>query len=207
MKEHERSLFRRLIPVSSAISALFPRLVTGQVWDREYARGDWDMLFGDDQLAHYMTVLGYLMKCSASPQILEVGCGAGRLFELIKNRVGFEGYLGLDISQEAINRAKTLAVEHSAFEVADAYTFSTDKRFDVIIFNEVAYYFKKPADVLLRYTNFLRENGFIIVSMFEFLPTWFVWRRLDRVFKTVDKSRVSNHKGLKWEIRMLSPRA
>jgi SAM-dependent methyltransferase len=205
MSESKKSLCRRLFPVSSAMSTLFPKLVTGEIWDREYSRGDWDSLFSDDQLAHYLIILGYLLKADASAHLLEVGCGAGRLFELIK-RVGFGSYLGLDISQEAIARARALAVGQSSFEVADAYSFSTDQRFDVIIFNEVAYYFKKPAEVLLRYAGFLRNNGLMIVSMYEFFPAWFVWRRLDRVFNTLDTTRVQNRKGQKWQIRLLSKR-
>ena len=197
------SLCRRLLPVSSALSTIAPKLVTGEVWDREYRRGDWDRLFSDDQLAHYMMVLGYLMKIPSPAHILEVGCGAGRLFELIK-RVGFASYLGIDISAEAINRATVHAVETSRFEVADAYTFCPDRQFDVVIFNEVAYYFKNPADVLQRYAGFLRENGFMIVSMYEFFPARLVWRRVGRVFRTVDTARVQNSKGHKWQIRLLS---
>jgi len=185
------------------MSTIAPKLITGEVWDREYQRGDWDMLFSEDQLAHYMMVLGYLMKTKHPAHILDIGCGAGRLFELIK-RVGFASYLGIDLSPEAIKRAQAHVVEGSRFEVADAYTFSTDAQFDVVIFNEVAYYFKKPAEVLLRYSRFLRENGFMIISMYQFLPASWVWYRIGRGFRTLDSSRVQNRKGQKWQVRMVA---
>lgn len=204
MEDSKPSFWQRLLPVSSSLSAFFPHLVTGKVWDREYARGAWDVLLDDDQLGHNMIVLGYVMKAPRNADILEVGCGAGRLLDLIK-RIEFGSYLGVDISAEAIDRAKALCVERAAFEVADATLFGTDRKFDVVVFNEIAYYFQKPEEVISRYVGQLKEDGFMVVSMVEFPPSRWIWRRLDEIFETVNMARVQQ-KRLKWQTRWLKPR-
>ncbi len=197
-----RGLFRA---VFWALSALFPSLVTAKTWDREYAQGDWDCLYSDEQLGHYMIIVGYVLRVRKTARILEVGCGSGRLLELL-GRVGFEHYLGVDLSEEAIAQARALEVPHSAFQVADACSFSTQERFDVIIFNEVVYYLKNPAEVLLHYAGLLREDGAIVVSMFDFVPSRRIWPQIDQTFETLDTNRVENRKGQKWEIRLISKR-
>ncbi|MBN1655353.1 MAG: class I SAM-dependent methyltransferase [Deltaproteobacteria bacterium] len=199
-----RELMSRLFrPFFWALALFFPGLVTEQTWNREYRRGQWDLLDSQEQLGHTLIVLGHVINARERSRILEIGCGPGRLQQLLQ-RVGFESYLGIDISSEAISRARELNALNSAFQVTDARTFCTDERFDVIIFNEVAYYFERPVEVLLRYAEFLREDGAIVISMFDFVLSRIIWRKIDRVFTTLDLNTVKNRKGQKWQIRLLS---
>lgn len=199
-----RELLSRIFrPFFWALAVFFPSIVTEETWNREYRRGDWDLLDSDEQMAHNVIVLGHVLNAPKRSRILEIGCGSGRLLQLLQ-RIGFESYLGIDISSEAVSRAVALNVPNSAFQVADARTFHTDERFDFIIFNEVAYYFERPLDVLLRYSEFLREEGAIIISMYDFLLSRMIWRKLDRVFNTLDLNTVHNRQGHKWQIRIIA---
>jgi SAM-dependent methyltransferase len=199
-----RELLSRIFrPFFWALAVFFPSIVTEETWNREYKRGDWDLLDSDEQLVHTVIILGHVLNASKRLRILEVGCGSGRLLQLLQ-RIGFERYFGIDISSEAISRAAALNVPNSSFQVADARTFSTDERFDFIVFNEVAYYFERPLEVLLRCSEFLHEDGAIIISMYDFILSRIIWRQLDRVFTTLDRNTVQNRKGHKWQIRMIS---
>ena len=200
LKEFLSRVFR---PFFWALAVFFPSIVTEETWNREYRRGDWDLLDSDEQLAHNAIVVGHLMNASERSRILEVGCGSGSLLQLLQ-RVGFESYLGIDISSEAVSRAAALNVPNSFFQVADARRFVADERFDFIVFNEVAYYFERPVDVLQRYSEFLKDEGVIIISMFDFMLSRIIWKKLDRVFITLDLNTVHNRKGHKWQIRVIA---
>jgi 2-polyprenyl-3-methyl-5-hydroxy-6-metoxy-1,4-benzoquinol methylase len=191
------------------LGANFPSLVKAKDWDEQYARGDWDVLSTDTvQMGHHMVVLGFLQRTRRNPRILDVGCGAGPLFEFV-TRLGlpFERYLGIDISSEATKRASQLPTPGgSEFQAADAQEFTTDEKFDAIIFNEVAWYFKDAGAVLARYAGFLREGGVMILSMYDILPARSMWRSVDRHFDTVDAIQVKN-KFHTWNVRLLAKRA
>lgn len=63
--------------------------------------------------------------------ILDVGCAVGRLIEVF-NQFGYQArYKGIDIIPENIAAAKETYPQHE-FEVADAVTYKTDERFDLV---------------------------------------------------------------------------
>jgi SAM-dependent methyltransferase len=208
MQEKKPPERKRFSPMWTTLASLFPKLVTGKTWDREYARGDWDLLETDqEQLAHYLIVLGYLLRTRTNPRILDVGCGTGRLLELIE-RIGmpFERYLGVDLSNEAVKRARARAIVNSDFVTANASDFSTTERFDAVVFNEVIYYFSKPAELVSRYAEFLREGGVLIASMYKLPPIRFFWKEIDGIFQTVDVTWVRSRNNHEWQIRLLEKR-
>jgi 2-polyprenyl-3-methyl-5-hydroxy-6-metoxy-1,4-benzoquinol methylase len=190
------------------LGANFPRFIKAETWDEQYARGDWDVLNTDTvQMGHHMVVLGYVLRARPNPRILDVGCGAGPLFEYVK-KIGmpFEHYLGIDISKEATDRANKIATANSEFQPANAEEFRSDQRFDAIIFNEVAWYFKDPGATLVNYANMLREGGVLIVSMYDILPARSMWTSVARHFDTVDAFQVKNSFHT-WNVRLLAKRA
>lgn len=192
------------------LGANFPRFIKAETWDEQYKRGDWDVLNTDTvQMGHHMVVLGYTLRARPNPRILDVGCGAGPLFEYVK-RIGmpFEHYYGVDISKEATDRANKLAAgaPNVEFHAADAQEFSTDQKFDAIIFNEVAWYFKDAGATLLKYAGFLREGGVIIVSMYDIRPGRLMWASVANHFDTVDQTQVKSSLHT-WNVRLLQKRA
>lgn len=63
--------------------------------------------------------------------ILDVGCAAGSLIEVFHHFGCNADYLGIDIAPENIDAARLLYPKHQ-FEVADAATYQTDRRFDLV---------------------------------------------------------------------------
>jgi 2-polyprenyl-3-methyl-5-hydroxy-6-metoxy-1,4-benzoquinol methylase len=135
--------------------------------------------------------------------MLDVGCGEG----LILNFCGREWlvhYSGLDISQSGLDKIKHLLPTDrlicSALE-----EFSTEQRFDVILFNEVLYYTADPQSHLEKFRNYLNPGGVFLISTSK-NSGWFprnnlsiksVWRhwfpRNNRIIKSIWRS-VSNCK-------------
>lgn len=70
-------------------------------------------------------------------RILEIGCGAGELFEHL--RLDRAGYLGVDFSRSMLD---TFAARHPGVRVVpgEAATFSVPEKFDTIIINNVFQY-------------------------------------------------------------------
>lgn len=195
-----------LANLTSTLGTLFPSLNTGRSWDKEYASGGWDRLDSSDELARYAAILGYVTRLAPRPAVLDVGCGTGKLLELL-GRIELSRYLGVDISSEAVQRARA-TIDHPAatFEVGSAETYRPSDTFDAIVFNEVAYYLRDPARVLLGYAEKLGPSGMLIVSMFQCPPASWAWRKLGRSFVTADAIQVKNRLGRRWNIRVLTPR-
>ncbi len=195
----------RLSTLRSTLVTLLPSLNSSAIWNREYARGDWETLHSEDEFSRYAIILGHLLRLPGPVALLDVGCGSGRLLELA-SRFALERYLGVDISAEALERARSLGAACAEFALGSAETFSTESRFDAIVFNEVAYYLKSPGDVLARYQQLLRPGGILVVSMFDCLPANLAWRTLARRFDSIESTRVINTSKRAWDVRVLSPK-
>jgi 2-polyprenyl-3-methyl-5-hydroxy-6-metoxy-1,4-benzoquinol methylase len=203
--DHGRPRRRPIRMGWSALGILFPGWVGAKTWNREYARGAWDWASSVHESAHHWVVLGHVLRRAEPLRILDVGCGAGTLLPLLE-RIGFLSYHGIDLSNEALKRMRSKPGDDSRVEQADARTFSTDARYDMIVFDESLYYLQQPVRQLVRYWQFLRHDGELIVSMFDSVPTRLLWWRIGRVFVTQEGTVVSNREGQRWQIRRLALR-
>jgi len=155
-----------------------------------------------------MVIVGYIHSMSKhkSPAVLDIGCGYGLLLEVL-SPFGFESYLGIDWSSEAIKRAEPLVTAKAKFEVADFEKWEAPRSFDLIVFNESLYYAKRPVDVLLRYSRLLNENGLMIVSIFRTGLRRAIWKSLDKYFAVIHSTMVKNPRGQISDVRILQLRA
>jgi SAM-dependent methyltransferase len=78
---------------------------------------------------------------------------------------GTRRYVGVDVSNVAIQQARARASIEARFEVADATTFDPGEPFDIIVLNEVLYYMDEPERVVEHYEHFLAPDGVLIISM------------------------------------------
>jgi len=176
--------------------------------DAEYARGDWDYLQGPSEFARFSIVAGYCRHHKPHGSILEIGCGEG----FLPARIGSESYsryLGVDVSEEAIARARPRQNERTAFIAEDATRLQPGERFDVVIFNECLEYFEDPLGLLRRYETCLHDTGIYIVSIFDGIDTarsWKIWRMLRRDYQAETETHVRNEARYAWTIKVLRPR-
>ncbi|MBS0471725.1 MAG: class I SAM-dependent methyltransferase [Proteobacteria bacterium] len=155
-----------------------PQTVSVSTWDKEYRQGDWNYLEDIGSIAGQATILGYCQFLKPAT-ILDVGCGAGALAEKLK-LLPYRAFLGIDISAEAIAQAAPRADFRTTFAVSPADGFHTDKRFDLIIFNQCVNYFEDPAAVMAHYRALLAPNGRIIVSMCETARARAAWPLVEK---------------------------
>lgn len=190
---------------SSKMAAFFPSINSSATWDREYTSGEWERLDADSELGRYAIVFAHVCRQSAKPSVLDIGCGPGRLLKMIA-RIDYDAYVGLDVSAEAVQRAQALGQERSAFSVGFAEEYENDRRFGVIVFNEVLYYLKQPVEQLVRFHGMLDDDGVLVISMFDCPPARSVWRKLKKRFDTVHAARVTNQLKHTWDVRVLQLR-
>ena len=173
------------------------------VWDQEFQAGQWDFLADISEVGRYAVVAGYHQIAAAHETVLDVGCGAGLLQPWLR-RAGYQAYLGIDLSAEAIGRAQAGADEATRFEAANAEAFVPPRAFDVIIFNEMLYYMVDPVGVLRRYGEHLTPEGTFIVSLWDSRESVRTWAKCRRALTVLDETRVVRP-DLSWRIRLCRP--
>jgi 2-polyprenyl-3-methyl-5-hydroxy-6-metoxy-1,4-benzoquinol methylase len=145
-----------------------------------------------DELPRYSIIAGYLQYLKPGGSVLDVGCGEG----LLQQRLGLSGYskyVGIDISETAINEASSRQDEKTSFICADAVTYTPNELFDVIVFNEALYYFDEPLKMVGKYIQYLNENGIFITCLYlNSERAASIWKRLKAVYNSLDEVKAAN---------------
>ena len=177
-------------------------------WDAEYAEGDYaERLDTITHVAHHMVILGYLTYGAKVPTVLDVGCGHGRLLELLAS-FDFAEYVGVDWSAQGIERARSLAVPHTRFEVADMNYWDTTERFDAVVLNNCLMYSVDLRQMFERALGWLAEDGIVIPAMYRGLGARYIWSRVESgaVEQLAACAVKDTATGAVWDIKALRPR-
>lgn len=191
-----------------AISSVLPyRPMSGgrDLLDKEYASGVWDYLQSDHELPRFSIIAGYCQCLKQESKILEIGCGTGILSERLRD-AKIARYVGVDISAEAIRRARHRETDKVSFVCEDATQYYPTQKLDLILFNECLEYFEDPLGLVRRYEQFLEDKGLFIVSMFMGIDTSRtrkIWKMLDSVYETYTEAKVSTSSQHTWTIKIL----
>lgn len=111
-------------------------------------------------------------------KVLDVGCSEGTLSKRMnQNKCKI---IGIEIDKEAAQNAESYCHELIFGNVESIYLNSEyENYFDIIIFADVLEHLKEPLDVLKRFKEYLKNDGYIIIS----LPNVANWRiRLKLLF-------------------------
>ncbi len=134
-------------------------------------------------------VIALMRERYEQPAVLEIGCGEALMLRRM-HADDYSRFLGIDLSEVAVQRAQAFANERAAFLKADMQAFTTEEAYDVIAFNESLYYAKDPAVVFERYLRFLKPDGCIIVTAFENKYTAPMWPALAKRWQQVNTREV-----------------
>ncbi len=100
--------------------------------------------------------------------VLDVGCGSGRALNLMARTFPNSRFVGYDLSEEAIVRARAEAEEYDTtnarFEVKDASTLDEEARYDLITTFDAVHDQADPAAVLKGIANALRDDGVYLMQ-------------------------------------------
>ncbi len=137
-------------------------------WDKEYSEEKWSFAYntvGD-------CVYDHLERHAANGSILDMGCGSGNTGTEMDGTV-YQSYLGVDISEAALNKARKRSQEigrqeKNHFECADILSYVPKAKYDVILFRESMYHVPlgKVKSTLDRYAPYLKDGGVFIVRLF-----------------------------------------
>lgn len=173
--------------------------VSGEVWETEYSSEKWNFLENLSELGRYSVIAGYIAYLKPQAAVLDVGCGEGILFDRYQGQ-GYSNYLGIDISQVAIDRLADRQNEKTRFVSADAERFEPTELFDAIVFNESLYYFHDPLMGMKKYCNALKPGGLVIVSTCNVSCRGkSILRRLKERYTVLDETDIVHHRAsLSW---------
>jgi SAM-dependent methyltransferase len=136
-------------------------------WDQEFSSGKWNFI--DDTAGD--CVYSHLDRFAANKSVLDLGCGPGNTAN--EMAPGYQKYLGVDISEEALakGRRRTKANGREAvnsFGRGDFLSYVPPQKFDVILFREAMYHVPlgKVKETLDRYSKYLKDGGVFIVRMY-----------------------------------------
>jgi SAM-dependent methyltransferase len=144
-----------------------PSNLKKRFWDKEYSEEKWSFAYdtvGDCVYAH-------LERHVANGSILDIGCGSGNTATELAPT--YKTYLGVDISEAALAKAKRRSEEcgrkdKNRFECGDFLTYVPSGKYDVILFRESMYHVPlgKVKSTLDRYSEFLKDDGVFVVRLF-----------------------------------------
>lgn len=175
-------------------------------WDRHYRAGEWDWMSDVTELGRYSVVSGYVRRRAEGAAVLDIGCGEGVLLDHLDGHVG--RYVGLDVSEEAVTRARERRPGWH-YLAGDAATVDLDHPalaeggFDVVVLNECLYYFDDPVAVVQRYRPLLAPDGVLVVSMFDHAHPAKAWATLRPHVRLLDEVLVTHETGKRWLVRMV----
>jgi SAM-dependent methyltransferase len=185
----------------------------GAKWDAQYTAGKWDFIDTLPQVGHYYIIASYYASLTPGGSILDVGCGTGVLQRVLR-QVGYERYVGIDISQVAIQQASRNSDGRTSFEVIQNGRFESPGPFSTIIFNETLYYLDDPLAALREHATQLTGDGVFLVSigyarsLRDRLYKQQIWQAIEREYTVVHETFLSEATlGLSWHVKALKPRA
>lgn len=195
-----RHLRRRFIDAPRGLGHPVPPAA----FDQEYASGHWDLLFTEAELPRYNVLLEFILAASPHPSVLDIGCGNGRLAQLLAPHTP-RRYVGLDLSPEGLRRARALALPDCEWIEGDFEYWrpAPGETFDAVVFNESIGYATDPRAALAAFAPLVRPSGTLLVSYFRSGNYRALWRRVVRQFPVRSERCVRNDRGQVWDIRAL----
>ncbi len=182
-----------------------PLMKSKSNWDNQFKDGSWDYLNDIQQLSRYSVILGYYNYFIENGNILDLGCGQGVLLQRLKS-FKFKDYVGVDISEKAIEMANEKKLDNSKFIASDLTKYTPEMNFDFIIFNESLYYLDKPLEILDKYQKYLNENGKIVISMWDNPErNNKLWSQINKKYKIWDVVKLQSHSDkVNWIIELIN---
>jgi 2-polyprenyl-3-methyl-5-hydroxy-6-metoxy-1,4-benzoquinol methylase len=172
-------------------------------WEAEYREGAWNYLANFEEFDRYFVIAGQIALLKPGAAVLDVGCGEGLLLSWMK--FNFRRYVGVDLAEAAIARSQRWQNSRCSFVQADAQAFSPAEHFDVIVFNEVLYYFDDPMETLARYDRWLAPGGLLIASLVDkSLRATGIKRRISKSYRTICALKARAHEE-RWSVRVFAP--
>lgn len=182
-----------------------PQRIRPAEFDRLFESGAYDRLAGASERARFSLIVGHRDVLDAE-RILDIGCGQGVLAQRL-GRARYQRYVGLDISRVAIEQARHAVPDaRNSYIVSDVASFTTEDKFDLIVFNECLYHMDDPAASVRHCLAFLAPGGHVSISMYDTARSRAVWPLLD-MLETVESTEIVQRRQARWTVKLMRPRS
>ena len=104
------------------------------------------------------------VPATAPARVLDLGCGAGNLSPVIRDRWPGADVLGVDSSAEMIAHAREVDPD-GRYEVADVATWTPDGPYDVIVSNAMFQWVPHAFEVITRLLDAVQDGGAFAVQV------------------------------------------
>src|SRR6266566_2601572 len=136
-------------------AARTPKEITKEAHREYYAAGE----YADDR--YCWTIETFLPSCQGK-RILEVGCGGGKLLELLKP---VNDVVGVDASVDGIAACDARGIEGHCIDTSSEPLPFADESFDLVICLETIEHMMNPYYALMEMRRVLRRGGRLVCSV------------------------------------------
>jgi len=134
-------------------------------------------------------IIRLLRGTDRNQKILEIGCSAGYLLEILK-KYSFQNLFGIDISREAVELCRKKGIDQ-VFQMDAADPKFSNNEFDLIIASDILEHMPDDVAAMKKWYKILKPGGKLIV----FTPAFnFLWTEHDEInhhFSRYTKKKLS----------------
>lgn len=105
-----------------------------------------------------------LLEPVQAPNVVDIGCGTGKLTAELHAHLGASETLGVDSSMSMLAEAP-VGIDGLSFDVRDGATFEHHREFDVVFSNAALQWMPRHHDVICRWGEALKPGGQIAIQM------------------------------------------
>jgi SAM-dependent methyltransferase len=133
----------------------------------EMVDANWRRLYDDRLLPLLATIPGLPERLTSGIRVADVGCGTGHALNLMARAYPRSRFVGYDIGEDAIARARAeaqeMGLDNAHFEVLDAVHLPAEPRYDLITTFDAIHDQVDPATVLRRISAALAPEGLYLM--------------------------------------------
>ena len=136
---------------------------------------DWYCKYYDFENKEYNRVKEIISSKFSSKElnILEVGCGTGRLTKQLAD--DFSQVEGIDIEEKYINYCNNNNYRKNlSFNTADIHSYSTKEKYDVVIFSWIGLHYQEKIDTIIEILNTITHNDSLIIILDAYYETEYI---------------------------------
>jgi SAM-dependent methyltransferase len=175
-------------------------------WDSFYREGVYDTLLASGRRHHHRLLAALIAERFPGARVLEIGCGDGAFYESLR-LLRPARYLGVDVSPEAIARARARRGGEAEFVVGDGSRFAPSEPFDAVLFTDCIEYLEPPAALMAHYAPHLAPGGVIGATQWLALGPLRLWEEVKACAEVLDEALVQAPFGGAWQVWTARPRA
>lgn len=101
----------------------------------------------------------------SSPRIVDLGCGPGKLTQILHEHYHASYTLGIDTSPDMLAKAQSLQTPHLAFQQQDIREFISQEPFDLVISNAALQWVPNHTELFAHFVQLLAPAGQLAIQM------------------------------------------